>query len=88
MKVAAFEVHRAVVMVVDACPSMEYLLYCALLVACVVDPFLLADVVVCVGCVKNPGGHADEGSWGGFAGIEDPGYGKLKKVVLNINNSS
>ena len=30
----------------------------------------------CVGCVKNPGGHADEGSWGGFAGIEVPGCGK------------
>ena len=48
MKVAACEVHRVVVLVVDACPCMGNLLYCAQLVACVVDPFLLLVVVAVV----------------------------------------
>ena len=42
----------------------------------------------CVGCVKNPGGNADEGFWGGFAGIEITRCGKLKNVLLGISHSS
>ena len=48
VKAAAFEVYRVVVLVVDACPCMGNLLYCAQLVACVVDPFLLLVVVAVV----------------------------------------
>ena len=53
LKAVAFEVCGAVVLVVVACPSIESLWCCALLVARVFYPFFLVVVVVVASVVQR-----------------------------------